>query len=102
MSTFSHKGNVLLNDASPFDILITDIPPDGLKNEASGLLQIEYLSKYKGSIEELKKKVKYEGKIIGAHSRLFFSIPTARVNSTEYYNVHYLLDTGSPRITLTH
>ena len=101
MST-RHKGSTLLNDPLPFDRLANDIPANGLKDTVSGLLQIEYLSKYKESIEELKEKVKYEGKIIGAHSRLFFSFPTARENSTEYYNIHYLLNTGSPRTTLTH
>lgn len=102
MSTFRYNRNILVNDPSPFDILINDIPPNGLKDNVSGWLQIPYLSKYEKSIEELNVKVKYEGRIIGDHSRLFFSLPTARENSSEYYNVHYLLDTGSPYTTLTH
>ena len=101
MSTFSHKGSILLNGPSPFDMSIPDISAEGLKDEVSDLLQIPYLSKYDKSIEELKEKVKYKGKIIGDQSRLFFSLPTARVNSTEYYNVHYILDTASPYTTLT-
>ena len=82
--------------------MINDIPKNGLKEDVSGLLQIPYLSKYEKSIEELKQKVKYEGKIIRVHSRLFLSIPTARASSSEYFNVHYLLNTGSPYTTLTH
>ncbi len=70
-----------MNDPAPFDILINDIPPDGLHNHVSGLLKVPYLSKYQGNKEELSQKFKYEGKIIGDHSRLFFSIPTARANS---------------------
>lgn len=102
MSTFKYNRNILVNDPSSFDILINDIPPNGLKNDVSSWLQIPYLSKYEKSIEELKEKVKYEGVIIGDHSRLFFSIPTAMKNSSKYYNVHYLLDTASPYTTLTH
>jgi hypothetical protein len=90
------------NDPSPFDILTNDIPVDGLKQQVSTGLSIPYLSKYEGSKEELREKVKYRGKIIGDHSRLFFSIPTARENSQEYYYVHYLLNTGWPYTTLTH
>lgn len=91
-----------MNDPIPFDILINDIPADGLHKDVSDRLQIPYLSKYKEIQEELSQKLQYKGVIIGDHSRLFFSIPTARVNSQEYYNVHYLFDTGSPYTTLTH
>lgn len=102
MSTFRHDRNIFVNDPSPFDTLAYDIPKNGLKDYVSGWLRIPYLSKYEGSIEELKEKAKYEGSIMGSHSRLFFSIPTAKYNSSEYYNVHYLLDTSSPYTTLTH
>lgn len=70
-----------MNDPSPFDILVNDIPPNGLHKDVSGLLKIPYLSKYEGNKEELSRKFKYQGRIIGDHSRLFFSIPTARANS---------------------
>jgi hypothetical protein len=70
-----------VNDPTPFDTLINDIPANGLHEDVSGFLKIPYLSKYKGSTEELRQKLKYKGKIIGDHSRLFFSIPTARENS---------------------
>lgn len=102
MSTFRHDRNIFVNDPSSFDILINDIPKSGLKHDVSGWLHIPYLSKYEGSIEKLKEKAQYEGSIIGSNWRLFFSIPTAKQNSSEYYNVHYLLDTGSPYTTLTH
>lgn len=70
-----------MNDPIPFDILINDIPADGLHKDVSDRLQIPYLSKCKESLEELSQKVRYKGAIIGDHSRLFFSIPTARENS---------------------
>jgi hypothetical protein len=70
-----------VNDPTPFDTLINDIPPNGLQKDVSGILKIDYLSKYEGGKEQLRQKVKYHGKIIGDHSRLFFSIPTARENS---------------------
>ena len=70
-----------MNDPSPFDILINDIPANGLHEDVSVYLQIPYLSKYKGSTEELGRELKYKGSIIGDHSRLFFSIPTAQLNS---------------------
>ena len=60
-----------MNDATPFDMLMNDILLDGLHKNVSGLLQIPYLSKYEGSKEELCRKFKYQGKIIGDHSRLF-------------------------------
>jgi hypothetical protein len=53
-------------------------------------------------MHEAHPNIIYQGKIIGDHSRLFFSIPTARANSLEYFNIHYLLDTGCPYSTLTH
>ena len=34
-------------------------------------------------------------------SRLFVSIPTKHPNTDKYYNIHYLVDTGSPITTLT-
>ncbi len=64
-----------------FDILNNDIPADGLHKDVSDGLQIPYLSKYKESQEELSQNLQYKGAIIGDHSRLFFSIPTARGNS---------------------
>lgn len=70
-----------MNDPTPFDILINDIPANGLHKDVSDGLSIPYLSKYEGGKEELSQKFKYEGVIIGDHSRLFFSIPTARANS---------------------
>lgn len=36
--------DILVNDPSPMDILINDIPSHGLKNYVSGFLGIEYLS----------------------------------------------------------
>jgi hypothetical protein len=75
------RRNILVNDPIPFDISINDIPSKGLHNDVSDSLQIPYLSKYEGGNEQLREKVKYQGKIIGDHSRLFFSIPTARENS---------------------
>ena len=75
------RGSILVIDPTPFDILMNDIPANGLHEDVSIALSIPYLSKYKGSKEELSRKLKYEGKIIGDHSRLFFSIPTAGVNS---------------------
>ena len=83
-------------------MLINDIPANGLHEDVSAKIQIPYLSKYQGKTEELGRELKYKGSIIGDHSRLFFSIPTARLDSQEYYYVHYLLDTGSPYTTLTH
>lgn len=70
-----------MNDPIPFDILINDIPPNGLHKDVSEELQIPYLSEYKGSKEELSQKRQYKGAIIGDHLRIFFSIPTARENS---------------------
>lgn len=70
-----------MNDPAPFDILINDIPADGLHKVVSERLKIPYLSKCKESQKELSQKLKYTGAIIGDHSRIFFSIPTARVNS---------------------
>lgn len=70
-----------MNDPTPFDALINEIPANGLHKDVSDILNIPYLSKYKGNKEELRRKFKYKGAIIGDHSRLFFSIPTARVNS---------------------
>ena len=43
----------------------------------------------------------HEGVIMGVYLRLFVSIPTKHHNSNKYFNVHYLLDTGSPITTLT-
>ena len=70
-----------MNDPAPFDILIDDIPSNGLHEIVSTKLQIPYLSKYKESNEEIYQKLKYQGAIVGDHSRLFFSIPTAKLNS---------------------
>ena len=67
-----------MNDPMPFDILINDISLNGLHKDVSVALKIPYLSKCEESIEEIRRKNKYEGAIIGDHSRLFFSIPTAR------------------------
>lgn len=47
------------------------------------------------------KKTEYKGAIMGAYFRLFVSIPTKHPPTNQYYNVHYLLDTGSPITTLT-
>ena len=40
-----------MNEPSPFDILINDIPPKGLTGVVSKKLGINYLSKYQGSEE---------------------------------------------------
>lgn len=66
-----------MNDPLPFDILINDIPPKGLEGYVSLKLKTAYLSKYEGSQEKLLKMRKYQGAMIGDHSRIFFSIPTA-------------------------
>ena len=46
MSTFRHSEDILVHDPPPFDRMPYDIPPNGLKENVSGLLQIPYLSKY--------------------------------------------------------
>lgn len=38
---------------------------------------------------------------MGQMNRLFLSIPTKHPNINKFYNVHFLLDTGSPVTTLT-
>lgn len=91
-----------MKDPSPFDVHINDIPTDGLHKDVSFSLNIPYLSRYEGNIQDISRKLKYSGVIIGDHSRFFVSIPTAKKDSDEYYYVHYLLDTGSPITTLTH
>ena len=48
----------------------------------------------------MNKKV-YKGIKVGHLPRLFISIPTKFYESDKYYNVHYLLNTGSPITTLT-
>ena len=47
-------------------------------------------------------QMQYNGAIIGAIHRIFFTIPTRHPKMRKYTNVHYLLDTGSSITTLTH
>jgi len=49
----------MVNDPTPFDILINDIPADGLHKNVSERLEIPYLSKFKGGKEELRQKIRY-------------------------------------------
>ena len=44
----------------------------------------------------------YQGVIIGRMRRLFLTIPTKHPKINKFYNVHFLLDTGSPVTTLTY
>ena len=43
----------------------------------------------------------YDGIIVGLNYRLFVTVPTKHFALNKYYNVHYLLNTGSPITTLT-
>jgi len=64
--------NILINNLTPFNILIESIPAGGLPKNVSDLLNISNLSKHKGSKVELSWKFKYQVKIIGYHSRFLF------------------------------
>lgn len=47
------------------------------------------------------KETVYKVVIMGRMLRLFVSIPTKHPKVNRYYNVHYLLNAGSPITTLT-
>jgi hypothetical protein len=88
-------------DPDPMDMQVYDFPEECLEKDVSPLLKVDYLSICEKSPKEILKKKVYRGIIIGLMSRLFVSIPTKHRNADKYYNIHYLVDTGSPITTLT-
>src|SRR6266498_4020162 len=76
--------------ADKYDILLTDVNSTDIHEEISKKLNIEYLSNsYSAELEEVN------GIIFGLNYRIFLSLPVKVKKETK--NIHFLLDTGSPR-----
>jgi hypothetical protein len=88
-------------DGGPMDLSFYDFPEKCLDKDVSYRIKKKYLSLSKQTEEEILKQTVYKGVIMGRYPRLFVSIPTKHPIVNKYYNVHYLIDTGSPITTLT-
>jgi len=76
--------------ADKYDILLTDVNFTDIHEEISKKLNIEYLSNsHSAELKEVK------GIIFDLNYRIFLSLPVKI--KKEIKNIHFLLDTGSPR-----
>jgi hypothetical protein len=65
-----------MHDPCPFERWINDIPPKEIHQEVSGLLEIQYLSKYEESLDELERKRQSKEPLLETCID-FFKIPTS-------------------------
>jgi hypothetical protein len=74
-----------------YDILLTDVNSRDIHEEISKKLNIKYLSNSHSDVE----LEEVNGIIFGNNYRIFMSLPVKVKKETK--NIHFLLDTGSPR-----
>jgi hypothetical protein len=74
-----------------FDVLLTDVHSKDLRHEISHRLGVQYLAEHDADddINEIK------GVVWGPHNRIF--VPTVIRIGGQKKNVHFLIDTGSPK-----
>ena len=84
----------ILDDIYPikmYDLLLPDIRSKDIHEEISEKLRTKYLSDFYHAVE-LKE---VNGVVFGPYYRVFVSLPVKIMHETK--NVHFLLDTGSPK-----